>query len=104
MTNENLIIEMLQNITKGMDEMKAELKAEMAEMKAELKSEIAEVKQELKAEIAEVKSKVDNLGEMFEHTVKRKQDSDEQLSNTLKYITDKILEHDIAIHTLRNKQ
>ena len=100
MTNENLIIEMLQNITKGMDDMKAEMKAEMAEMKAELKSEIAEVKQEL----SEVKGKVDSLGEMVEHTVKLQQDSDEQLYNTLKYITDKILEHDIAIHTLRNKQ
>lgn len=103
MTNENLIIEMLQNITKGMDEMKAELKAEMAEMKSEMvgmKQEMAEIKRDL----SEVKGNIFSLGEMVEHTVKRKQDSDEQLSNTLKYITDKILEHDIAIHTLRNKQ
>ncbi|WP_369355374.1 hypothetical protein [Lysinibacillus capsici] len=92
MTNENLIIEMLQNITKGMDELKADV--------AEVKSEMAEMKREL----SEVKSKVESLGEMVEHTVKLKQDSDEQLSNTLKYITDKILEHDIAIHSLRNKQ
>ncbi|MEK5331126.1 hypothetical protein [Lysinibacillus sp. FSL W8-0992] len=95
-TNENLIIEMLQNITKGMDEMKQELKAEMAEMKFEMVG--------MKQEMAEVKGKIDSLVEMVEHTVKLQQDSDEQLSNTLKYITDKILEHDIAIHTLRNKQ
>lgn len=36
MTNENLIIEMLQKITTGMDEMKAELKAEIAKVKAEV--------------------------------------------------------------------
>lgn len=100
MTNENLIIEMLQNITKGMDDMKAEMKAEMAEMKAELKSEIAEVKQEL----SEVKGKVDSLGEMVEHTVKLQRESVKEMRIIQEYHKYKIADLEQEVYLLKHKQ
>lgn len=100
MENEKLIIEMLQKITTGMDEMKAELKAEISEVKAELKTEISEVKAEVKA----LNQRFDTLGEMFEHTINIQQEAMQKIDETLKYQAHKIAEFDREIFTLKHKQ
>lgn len=72
MENEmKMIMEMIQNLTTGMDDMKAELKAEMAEMKTDMvqmksemfqmKGEMAEMKQELNQRFDKVDGDIEEL-------------------------------------------
>lgn len=51
-----------------------------------------------------IENKLDDIGQQLEIVTKQRHESDENLVNALKYITDKILEHDMNIHALRNKQ
>ncbi|WP_144509634.1 hypothetical protein [Bacillus sp. FJAT-22090] len=51
-----------------------------------------------------VENTVINLGEMFEHTVKIQQESDEKLHKSIKYLTHKVTEHDKEIFNMNNKQ
>lgn len=51
-----------------------------------------------------VEDKINNMGEMFEQTVKLQQDAIEKVNETLHYHTHKIVEHDQELFTMKHKQ
>lgn len=128
MENEQLLIKMVQKLAASMDEIKQEMKdfradirQDMDDFRAEIRQDMSDFKTEVKQEINnfrfEVNSRFDNvderlgaveeklesLGEMFEHTVMLKQESVDEVKQTLQYHSHKIAEHDEEIFHLKNK-
>lgn len=103
MENEKLIIDMLQKITTGMDEMKVELKADIQEVKqevAEVKQEVAEVKQEVvevKRRLDKVEGKLDGIGQQFEESTKHRIEAERLQEDDIYYLKQKVQEMDKAI-------
>lgn len=98
----------------SMEKATHELRVEMQDMKAELshrldkvENSIEKVDQRLNTvenRLEKVEGKLNGIGEQFEVSAKHRQDAEEQLSKTLKYLLDTTTNHAIELHAFKHKQ
>lgn len=93
-----------------MDDLKSEISQDIDHFKSEVKQEINHFKSEVNLRFdyiderfGTVVEKLESLGDMFEHTVMLKQESIDEVKQTLQYHSHKIAEHDEEIFHLKNK-